>query len=264
MGEYNNLFGGGGGGGGNSTGLIVAALSCCCCMSLAGFLWYSYRNQDKFEWMQPLWDLFKKKEEETPAPEPAAEPGTDGTTPDGTTPDTTTPDTTTPDTTTPDTTTTDTTTAPDTTTDTGKKCSDGKEWSTSLGKCVCKKPSVWRASVNKCVKCTGNKEWSADAKKCVCKKGYTLDSKKKCVKGGGSKDPKEGKPCGTNRVYKKLADGTLKCQCKQGWTSNDGTANCKRVGKFAPYLASDMAPQAPYYTPSTPYSTAPLPFNEMY
>lgn len=51
---------------------IVVAMSCCSSMAIALFLWYAYRNQSKFKWLDWFFDFFNgddDDDESEPAPQ---------------------------------------------------------------------------------------------------------------------------------------------------------------------------------------------------
>lgn len=67
-----NMFGGGGGGGQQEM-VIVVAMCCFSSLAIAGFLFYAYKNQEKFKWLDWFFDLFDKD-----SPEPTTSPPSGG------------------------------------------------------------------------------------------------------------------------------------------------------------------------------------------
>lgn len=61
---YMDNFGGGGGSSGQTEIIIVVAICCCSSVAIGIFLFYAYKNQEKFTWLDFLWKLFKKKDED--------------------------------------------------------------------------------------------------------------------------------------------------------------------------------------------------------
>lgn len=77
-------FGSNSGGKGGTEIAIVIAMCCCSSMVIGLFLWYAYKHQDKFPWLDSFFKLFKSEDAPLPVETPAAGQdlvtGLDGTT----------------------------------------------------------------------------------------------------------------------------------------------------------------------------------------